>query len=95
MPPPAAVGMPLHLESVSSVSASGRASTQPCGWWIHVLLQSTEVHRKTNLILGVFLIRPVPQSRAGPEKGTYAKVRGRFTPVPKVSTGAAKDFRRV
>ena len=53
-----------------------------------------DVHRKTNLILGVFLISPlspVPQSRASRE-GDIRKVRGRFTPVPKVSTGAAKDF---
>ena len=28
-----------------------------------------DFHRKTNLILGVFLIRPVPQSRAASRKG--------------------------
>jgi hypothetical protein len=34
-----------------------------------VLFSQDNVHSKTNLILGVFLIRPVPQSRAASRKG--------------------------
>jgi len=36
---------------------------------VSAICPGTHFHRKTNLILGVFLIRPVPQSRAASRKG--------------------------
>ena len=54
-----------------------------------------EIHRKTKLILVVFLNRSVSRFWAPSPCGTNVKVNGRFTWVPKVITGVAKIFRRV
>ena len=43
---------------------------------------------KRKLILGFFLNRPVPTCGRSADLGTYVKVRGTFTSVPKVGTGS-------
>ena len=62
--------------------------------WIPGALRSTsrQLHRKTKLILVVFLNRSVSRFWAPSLCGTNVKVNGRFTRVPKFSTGAAKNF---
>ena len=57
------------LPSSRNTRRGGCRSVSPCSIHTRRSFGPQETHRKTNLILGVFLNRPVPQSRAASRKG--------------------------
>ena len=65
----AAVGVVAQPDRQGQLGKADGRRVGLVGWWAGLWHWSSRFHRKTNLILGVFLIRPVPQSRAASRKG--------------------------
>jgi len=74
----------LSTNKQHSLSQDLRRGRHSSSWIALWSLRMITLHRS-----GIYKVQ-----RAATRVGTYAKVRGRFTSVPKVSTGVVKDFRR-